>query len=99
MKGVGLHVFWEFEGHLYTHRWLQPNVDFLKDALAVRRVSDVLNRAVEVLIGQSEHQAATGIRDDLPLCIETVEARCADLPLLLATTQEPGSVMKFNWSR
>jgi hypothetical protein len=98
-EGGGPPCLWEFDGHLYTHRWLQSIVVFLNVALTGRQVSDVLIRAVERLIGQSEHQAASGIRDDLPLCIETVEARCAELPLLLATTQEPGSVVKINWSK
>ena len=97
--GGGPPCLWDFEGHLYTHRWLQPNVDFLKGFLAVSTVSEVLTRAVERLADQPEHEIAAGIRDDLPLCIETLRARCAELPLLLATTQEPGSVVDFEWSR
>src|SRR6266568_4078052 len=56
-----------FEGHLYTHRWLEPNVTFLKGALNVPGVTEVLRRAVDRLIGQSEHELAAGIREDLPL--------------------------------
>jgi hypothetical protein len=86
-EGGGPPCLWEFEGHLYEHHWLKPNVDFLKDALAVRRVSDALMRTVELLLDQSEHDVAAIIRDDLPLCIETLESRCVELPRLLETTQ------------
>jgi hypothetical protein len=51
--------------------------DFLKKVLAARWITDTLTRAVEWLA--------------LPLCIETLDACCAELPLLLATSQKPGS--------
>jgi hypothetical protein len=97
--GGGPPCLWEFEGHLYAHRWLQPNVDFLRSVLASSTASDLLARAVECLADQPEHDVAAEIRDDFPLCVETLEARCAELPLLLATTQKPGSVVDFEWSR
>jgi hypothetical protein len=88
-------VFWEFGGHLYAHRWLEPNVEFLKEILRVRRVGEVLGRAVEQLIGQPEHDVAALVHADFPLCIETLESRCSELPLLLATTQN----RLLEWSR
>ena len=95
--GGGPPCLWEFEGHLYEHRWLQTNVDFLREWLVIGRVTDAVTQAVEQLAGQPEHGVAAGIREDLPLCTETLEARCAELPLLLATTQEPGKLL--GWSK
>jgi hypothetical protein len=51
--GGGPPCLWEFEGHLYTHCWLEPNVAFLKGALNVLGVTEALNRAVDRLIGHS----------------------------------------------
>ena len=42
--GGGPPCLWGFEGHLYTHRWLEPNVTFLKGALNVPGVTEVLSR-------------------------------------------------------
>jgi hypothetical protein len=95
-EGGGPPCLWEFEGHLYTHRWRQPNVDFLKRVLAVSSVRDVLLRGVERLAHQPEHDVAAGIRDDLPLCIETLESRCVELPLLLEASQEPDKTLAWS---
>jgi hypothetical protein len=95
--GGGPPCLWEFEGHLYEHHWLKPNIDFLKEILAVSRVSDVLIRAVKLLLDEPEHDVAAGVREDLPLCVETLEARCAELPVFLETTQL--SVTLFAWSK
>lgn len=94
-RGGGPPSLWEFGGHLYTNRWLEPNVSFLKGALSARRVGDVLRRAVERLIDQPEHAKATEVLEDLPLCEETLTARCAALPILLGTTQEPGKLLDW----
>ncbi len=95
--GGGPPVLWDFEGHLYTHRWLEPNVTFLKRFLSMSSVRDVLDRAVHHLTAQPEHDVATQIQADLPLLTEILEARCAELPRLLETTQEPSKL--FTWSR
>lgn len=95
-EGGGPPVLWEFEGHLYTNRWIESNVDFLKPTLAVSHVTDVLKRAVDRLTGQQEHDASEVIRDDLPMCIETLEARCSELPQLLSTTQEPSNLLEWS---
>lgn len=96
-QGGGPPCLWEFEGHLYEHRWLKPNIEFLREFLGVSRVSDVLAQAVERLMDQPEHDVAAGIQDDLPLCTEILECRCDDLPRLLATTQTPE--VSLEWSR
>lgn len=96
-EGGGPPVLWEFEGHLYTNRWMQSNVDFLRLTLTVSKVTEVLGQAVDRLTDQQEHDVAAGIRDDVPLCIETLEARCAELPQLLATTQEASTLLE--WSK
>ena len=44
--GGGPPCLWEFEGHLYSHRWLEPNVDFLRQTLNTSAVTDVLKSAV-----------------------------------------------------
>ncbi len=36
-RGGGPPCLWEFEGHLYEHRWQEPNVNFLKRILTVQR--------------------------------------------------------------
>lgn len=94
--GGGPPCLWEFEGHLYSHRWLQANVDFLKETLANQKVGDVLARAVERLVGQPEHDIATTVRDDFPLCEATINSRCAELPHLLETVQQ--STTQLSWS-
>jgi len=94
--GGGPPVLWEFEGHLYQHRWLETNVDFLRRVLTVQAVSDLLARAVERLVGQPEHSVAAEVLGDLPLCSETLDARCSELLRLLATTQ--GTSTPLAWS-
>jgi hypothetical protein len=94
--GGGPPCLWEFEGHLYSHRWLQGNVDFLKQTLTVQRVSEVIERAVERLVGQPEYDMATTVRDDFPLCDATLRPRCAELPHLLETVQH--STTQLSWS-
>ena len=42
--GGGPPRLWGLEGHLYTHRWLEPNVAFLKEALRVPGVTEALSR-------------------------------------------------------
>ena len=94
--GGGPPSLWEFEGHLYSHRWLQSNVDFLKEILTAQRVGDVLERAVERLVGQPEYDIAATVRDDFPLCDATLTSRCAELPHLLETVQH--STTELSWS-
>lgn len=94
-QGGGPPCLWGFEGHLYKHRWLETNVDFLTRALTGQGVSDVLARGVQCLDGQPEHGVAAGLLADLPLCAETLDARCSELPLLLATTQGTGALLAW----
>jgi hypothetical protein len=94
--GGGPPVLWGFEGFLYSHRWLKPNVDFLKEKLSVQSVSDLLIRAVNGLAGHKEFDAAAAIQEDFPLCTATVETRCAELPQFLETVQQ--SSTDFSWS-
>ncbi len=93
--GGGPPCLWEFEGHLYSHRWLEPNVTFLKGVLNVPGVSEVLSRGVERLVDQPEHDVAALIKADVPLVIEILQARCAELPQLLETTQEPSRLLAW----
>jgi hypothetical protein len=94
--GGGPPCLWEFEGAIYTHCWLDENVDFLKKFLKVNAVGKVLERAVERLLNEPEFSAASQVFADLPLCAETVEARCAELPRLLETK---GPDKPLSWSR
>ena len=95
-EGGGPPCLWEFEGNLYSHRWLEPNVDFLRRTLNVSAVTDVLNRAVEALTGEPEHEVAARMVAELPRRIETLAARCAELPNLLATTQEADTLLEWS---
>jgi hypothetical protein len=94
-KGGGPPCLWDYEGHLYEHRWLQPNVAFLARTLEPRGVEALLARAVDVLAGEPEHAVATAMLEDLPLCRETLEARCQELPRLLATVQTAGELLEW----
>jgi len=96
-QGGGPPQLWEFAGHLYKHRWRDANVDFLRRTLTVDVVSNVLARADEFLVGQPERGKATEVLGDLPLCAETLAARCNELPRVLAATQETGAPL--DWSR
>lgn len=89
--GGGPPCLWEFGGHLYTNRWLEPNVAFLRRTLNLGTAGDVLNRAVERLAGQPEHDVAAGVLDDVSLCEDILTARCGQLPRLLETPQVPGN--------
>ena len=95
-RGGGPPVLWEFEGHLYKHRWLEANVDFLRRALTVEAVSNVLAHADECVVGQPEHSIAAEVLGDLPLCAETIAARCNELPRLLATAQGTGTPLEWS---
>jgi hypothetical protein len=94
--GGGPPCLWDFEGHLYTHRWLKPNVDFLRGNLSVHSVRDLLVRAVGGLAGHEELGAAAAIQEDFSLCTATVETRCSELPKFLETVQQPS--LDFSWS-
>jgi hypothetical protein len=94
--GGGPPCLWEFEGHLYEHRWQEPNVNFLKGILTMPRVSDVLVQAVDRLVGQPEYDVATAVLQDFPLCIATLEVRCAELPQLLETTQYSSTMLEWS---
>jgi hypothetical protein len=84
--GGGPPCLWEFGGHLYTHRWLEPNVRFLRQVLNAQAASNALARAVERLFDQPEYEVAAEVQADLPLCAETLAARCAELPSVLEST-------------
>jgi hypothetical protein len=94
-RGGGPPCLWGFEGHLYTHKWLGPNVAFLRKTLSVQSVGDVLTRAVNQLGSEPERSIALLVQEDFPLCEATVAAHCADLPQLLETNQETGRI--FEW--
>lgn len=95
-EGGGPPCLWEFGGHLYAHRWLEPNVDFLRRTLNVPAAADVLNRAMEMLKREPEHEVAVRMLGDLPSRTDMLDARCAELPHLLATQQEPGQLLKWS---
>jgi hypothetical protein len=93
--GGGPPCIWEFAGHLYTHRWLEPNVAFLRGTLDVPEVSIVLTQAVDHLASQPEHETAALVQSDLPRLTSTLQARCAELPRLLETNSNTGPL---DWS-
>jgi hypothetical protein len=94
-EGGGPPCLWEFEGHLYSHRWLDPNVDFLRRTLTVQAVADLLARAVDTLRGEPEHEVAARASTEVQSRAETLTARCAELPRLLATTQATGILLDW----
>ena len=94
--GGGPPCLWDFEGHLYEHCWQSPNILFLKETLNTPNVSHVLNRCVEHLADQPETAVALKVQSDLPILIETLKARCLELPLLLEAKNLPTS--QHRWS-
>jgi hypothetical protein len=95
-RGGGPPLVWRFEGHLYAHCWLQPNVRFLRQMLTVQNVRNALLRATARLSGEPEYSAAVTVKEDFPLCTATVKSRCAELPQFLETVQQ--SITQFSWS-
>jgi hypothetical protein len=85
--GGGPPTLWEFSGHLYAHRWQEPNVRFLRRTLSAPAVSELLERAAARLSGEPEHPAALRVLADLPSRGAMLAARCTELPDLLAQTQ------------
>jgi hypothetical protein len=75
---------------------LDANVRFLKEKLRSQEVGEVLNQAVARLVESPEHEVAEEVLSDFPLCIETLEARCSQLPRLLEVTQEPGKSLEWS---
>lgn len=65
-EGGGPPGLWEFEGNLYSHRWLEPNVAFLRRTLNVPAVTGVLSRAVGMLKGEPEHEVAARMLAEIP---------------------------------
>ena len=94
--GGGPPCLWDFAGHLYTNRWMDTNVAFLRTTLTVDRVERALAAAVDRLAGEPDHNMATEVYSDFPLCASVVESRCAELLQLLQTTDAAGR--PFNWS-
>jgi hypothetical protein len=95
-EGGGPPCLWDFEGHLYSHRWLEPNIEFLRRTLNVPAVTGVLSRAMEALKGEPELQVAARMLAEIPARTEMLAMRCTELPNLLATTQEPGTMLEWS---
>ena len=94
--GGGPLGLWDFEGHLYAHRWMEPNVEFLTRTLSVSAVSELIGRAVARLANEPEQEIAAHLQAALPLRVELLQARCAELPALLATIGVPGSLLEWS---
>jgi hypothetical protein len=88
--GGGPPCLWEFAGHLYNHRWMDLNIAFLRRMLTPQRARDVINKAVGMIRGLPEHETAVELQKDFPLCIETLEARCSELPQILEKLNNSG---------
>jgi len=95
-RGGGPPCLWEFGGHLYTDRWLEENVSFLRQVLNPKPASEVLDLAVKRLVDESEYSIAAQVLADLPLCAEALVARCAELPRILETTSKPGRLNEWS---
>ncbi len=77
----------EFAGHMYKHRWLPANVEFLRSRLATNVIEKNLHKAVQTLQSESEHSVAAEMETDWPLCVDLFERNCAKLCLDLATKE------------
>ena len=96
-KGGGPPCLWDFEGHLYQHCWLAPNIRYLQVVLNVDNVSSLLSRCSERLAGQPEQIVATQLQADFPILSDIVQARCVELRRLLETIDSPNAPLQ--WSK
>ncbi len=87
-EGGGPPSLWEFEGHLYSHKWLSTNVAFLKTGLTPQRVAEALTQAVSKLADDEAAPTALGIQEDIPFCMDILKSRCSDLPRILETRDD-----------
>jgi hypothetical protein len=87
-EGGGPPSLWEFKGHLYTHRWHDANIAFLRRTLTADALIDLLERAAAALVGAQEYGAAARVLADVLARREMLAARCGELADLLAQTQE-----------
>lgn len=94
--GGGPPSLWEFAGHLYTHRWQEANVSFLREVLTPQAVFDALRRAVVRLDGQPEQAVAAQVLRDASARETILASRCAELPRILARTQHPGDWIEWS---
>jgi hypothetical protein len=94
--GGGSPHLWGFAGHLYTHRWLEQNVVYLKRTLEASTTHFVLARATELLTREPEHAVASQVLSDFPGCEATLKARCSELPRMLETKGTGSSLT--DWS-
>ena len=77
--GGGPPCLWDFEGHLYSHRWLDANVEFLQGALTASKVADVLELAVKRLADDPSTRlppAYSGNCGVEPTCSKRVASSC-----------------------
>jgi hypothetical protein len=86
---------WAFAGHLYQHRWLEPNVAFLRGALSETTVTDAVRKAADHLAREPERSVAARVLADLPACHQRLAWRCEELPTLLATRQDDGPLLHW----
>lgn len=95
--GGGPPCLWEFESHLYEHCWQSPNIQFLRETLNAANLSCELNRCVEILVGEPESTVVAQVHADFPLLVDTLGARCVELPRLLETVHAPSALRQ--WSK
>jgi hypothetical protein len=95
--GGGPPSLWAFAGHLYTHRWLEPNVRFLVKVLEPTRVTEVLRSAVARLATEVEGDQARRVLAGLTTRTAVLAHRCEELPRILAEARQPGLLRE--WSR
>lgn len=94
--GGGPPCLWEFAGHLYTHRWLEPNVQFLSSMLRAPKVIEVLRGAISRLADESEAGTAGQVLAGALGHEDVLASRCDELPRILAKAQKPE--VSFEWS-
>jgi hypothetical protein len=85
-----------FGGYLYSHRWLESNVPFLRRTLTVSAIADVLQRVAQELSGEPEHEVVARLLAEMAERAELFRARCTELPSLLATTEDAGTMLEWS---
>jgi len=94
-RGGGLPVFGNLKG-TSTNTAAGAKYSFLEANLKSAGSRQGAGLAVERLGGQPEHEIATEIRSDIPLCDETLAARCTELPGLLETPRQPAEIDRMD---
>jgi hypothetical protein len=97
LGGGGPPELWEKEGLMFEVAWLPENVSFLRDALSAEYVVDRMRKAASLLPDGENHRISQQMLSDVLLQRALLEARIAELPVLLERRCPAAELLK--WTR